>query len=99
MDALKKAVEQDRRFLDVLHDNRDGLVKVARELNSLGSAFEKTGNTIVAEKLFYLSASVDNLSQEIVTAYGKMLSANLDDSQRAVGETLRAMLIPVTAKE
>lgn len=76
----------------VIYESLNEAASARDRLNHIARAFDTVGNAALADELYEIAAGVHQMVANIRDAYGSDLSATLNESQRAVGETFRAIL-------
>lgn len=79
-------------YLDRIHDACTDMRGVARTLQHLANAAGLMGNAKLEDRLSGLASRIVSASSDVESAVGDELNAYFQESQRAVGQTLSALV-------
>jgi len=78
--------------LDLARDVQDRLRGVGREARDLADAFAKTGNDVVAHKLFQWARTQEDAAEDVGALVGAVLDSDVRDARGRVGDLFYAAL-------
>ncbi len=79
-------------FLEDTNAARDQINGISMELNELGTAFNRTGNEALADKLWQFSYKLEESAKKIDDAVGAEIRDRCDQAQQASANMIAAAL-------
>lgn len=83
-------------FLDMLHEQSYKILAHLGQLNKLIRALDIVGMEHLSGQLWSIYEGINHANSEILNAYGEELQSDLVDSQRVFGQTIKAILEPIS---